>query len=76
MAKTSKLIDLPLNQYEAENGRCALSIIIVSYNTRQLLDDCLASIAAADAPEGGLEVIVVDNASQDGSQEMVQRKLS
>jgi hypothetical protein len=51
-----------------------LSIIIVNYNTRQLLDDCLASIAAAEMPPGGLEVIVVDNASHDGSQQMVQEK--
>jgi GT2 family glycosyltransferase len=57
-----------------DNGRCALSIVIVSYNTCQLLDDCLASIQAASVPEGGIEVIVVDNASQDGSQEMVQRQ--
>lgn len=59
---------------ETANGRYALSIIIVSFNTRQLLDDCLAAIAAADTPPGGLEVIVVDNASQDGSQEMVAQK--
>lgn len=52
----------------------ALSIVIVNYNTCQLLDDCLQSLAVADAPEGGMEVIVVDNASSDGSQEMVQQK--
>ena len=51
-----------------------LSIIIVSYNTKQLLDDCLASIKAAVPPPNGLEVIVVDNASTDGSPEMVQRQ--
>lgn len=51
-----------------------LSVIIVSYNTQQLLDDCLASIQHAEAPPGGLEVIVVDNASADGSTTMVQRK--
>jgi GT2 family glycosyltransferase len=51
-----------------------LSIVIVNYNTRQLLDDCLASILAAEAPAGGLEVVVVDNASGDGSQAMVQAK--
>jgi N-acetylglucosaminyl-diphospho-decaprenol L-rhamnosyltransferase len=47
-----------------------LSIIIVSWNTRDLLRDCLASLPAATA---GLEteVIVVDNASSDGSPEMV-----
>ena len=53
-----------------------LSIVIASHNTRQLLDDCLRSIAAAEAPEGGLEVIVVDNASSDGSPGMVADKYS
>ncbi|MCL5104335.1 MAG: glycosyltransferase family 2 protein [Armatimonadetes bacterium] len=47
-----------------------LSIAIVSWNTRDLLNDCLASIPGA---AGGLEyeVIVVDNASSDGSPKMV-----
>lgn len=51
-----------------------LSIIIVNYNTCQLLDDCLASLATAVSPPGGLEIIVVDNASADGSVAMVQQK--
>ncbi|MCP4426493.1 MAG: glycosyltransferase family 2 protein [Chloroflexi bacterium] len=51
-----------------------LSIIIVNYNTKQLLDDCLHSLAEADAPPGGMEIIVVDNASLDGSQAMVADK--
>lgn len=51
-----------------------LSVIVVSYNTRQLLDDCLRSIYTADAPPDGMEVIVVDNASTDGSVEMVRTK--
>jgi GT2 family glycosyltransferase len=51
-----------------------LSIIVVSYNTRQLLDDCLCSVLAADSPPGGLEVIVVDNDSADGSAAMVANK--
>ncbi|MCP5094734.1 MAG: glycosyltransferase family 2 protein [Chloroflexi bacterium] len=49
-----------------------LSIIIVNYNTRKLLDDCLHSLAEATAPPQGMEVIVVDNASSDGSQAMVR----
>jgi len=51
-----------------------LSIIVVSYNTRQLLDDCLRSLYAAEAPPGGMEVIVVDNASADGSPAMVRAR--
>jgi hypothetical protein len=47
-----------------------LSIIIVNWNTRDLLRGCLASLPSATA---GLqsEIIVVDNASADGSAEMV-----
>jgi len=47
-----------------------LSIIVVSWNTRDLLDDCLASLAEATA---GLvtEVLVVDNDSRDGTPAMV-----
>jgi GT2 family glycosyltransferase len=51
-----------------------LSVIVVSYNTRRLLDDCLHSLYAAEAPAGGLEVIVVDNASADGSPALVAEK--
>jgi GT2 family glycosyltransferase len=53
-----------------------LSVIIVSFNTRRLLDDCLRSVFAAEAPPGGVEVIVVDNGSVDGSIDMVSRKYS
>ncbi len=51
-----------------------LSVIIVNYNTKQLLDDCLQSLQEADSPSGGMEIIVVDNASSDGSQAMVAEK--
>ena len=46
-----------------------LSIIVVSYNTRELLCRCLESIAAslARTPVLRAETIVVDNASTDGS---------
>ncbi len=43
-----------------------VSILIVSYNTAELLDDCLRSIAA-ETQGIGYEVIVVDNASADDS---------
>jgi len=50
-----------------------LSVIVVSYNTCRLLDECLSSVFAAAAPPGGVEVIVVDNASADGSPVMVRQ---
>jgi len=48
-----------------------VSIVIVNWNVRELLRACLASI---ESSRGGLdvEVIVVDNASTDGSPEMVR----
>lgn len=51
-----------------------LSVIIVNFNTRQLLQNCLVSVFKAVAPVKGLEVIVVDNGSVDGSQAMVVKR--
>jgi len=59
-----------------------LSIVILNYNTRDLLRQCLRSLRKALAPQVGKErpasaggftheVFVVDNASSDGSAEMV-----
>lgn len=47
-----------------------LSIVIVNWNTCDLLRRCLASIGQF-SPRNSYEVIVVDNASDDGSAEMV-----
>ena len=48
-----------------------LSIIIVNYNTKELLNNCLSSITE-NKPYIHYEIIVVDNASQDGSAEYVR----
>lgn len=50
-----------------------LSIIILSYNTRKLLRDCLKSLEKVK-DEANFEVVVVDNASTDGSCEMVRKE--
>lgn len=50
-----------------------LSVVIVSYNTVDLLRDCLKSVWG-DVAEGEAEVLVVDNASSDGSPEMVSKE--
>ncbi len=46
-----------------------LTLVIVSWNVCELLRRCLQSILAT---EGDVEIVVVDNASTDGSPEMVQ----
>jgi GT2 family glycosyltransferase len=48
-----------------------VSIIIVSYNTRDYIRRCLASLYA-DYPAIVGEVIVIDNASSDGSADMIE----
>lgn len=48
-----------------------VTIIIVSWNTRDILRDCLRSVYENAGPVD-FHVIVVDNASTDGSVEMIQ----
>lgn len=48
-----------------------LSIVILNYKTKGLLKQCLRGIEDSQ-PNGRFEVIVVDNASHDGSVEMVR----
>lgn len=47
-----------------------VSVIIVNYNTRQLLDECLGTIYK-QTKGIRFEVIVVDNASKDGSERYI-----
>jgi GT2 family glycosyltransferase len=54
-----------------------ISTIVISFNTCNLLRECLQSLLkeCADLPEGvTAEVLVLDNASHDGSAEMVERE--
>ncbi len=49
-----------------------VSVIIISWNTRELLRDCLKSIQQSNTVR--IEIIVVDNHSSDGSPEMVAQE--
>lgn len=51
-----------------------LSIIIVSYNTQKLVDELLGSITAAKKGDYRIEIILVDNDSNDGSVAMVKKR--
>lgn len=52
-----------------------LTVIVLSWNGRELTRDTLASLAACRIPQGWrLHALVVDNASSDGSPDMVRRE--
>jgi GT2 family glycosyltransferase len=58
---------------EAPPAEFDLSVVIPSYNTRDLMEQALRTVA--EAAEGiRVQVIVVDNASRDGSADMVAEK--
>ena len=50
-----------------------LSVIIINWNTKKLLDQCLSSVFK-HTKDLKFEVIVVDNNSQDSSQALVEKK--
>lgn len=50
-----------------------LTVVIVSYNVRDLLRACLRSLLASEG-DFSFEIIVVDNRSTDGSAEMVENE--
>ena len=59
-----------------DGGKAAaitLSVIIASFNTRELLANCLQSIYR-NPPGEPFEIIVVDDASMDGTSEMVRAR--
>jgi len=52
-----------------------LSIVIVSYNTKSLLDDLLGNLSKTKYPFDS-EIIVIDNNSEDSSVEMIRKNFS
>ena len=50
-----------------------VSIIIVNYNTKDLIKTCIDSIYG-QTDQIKFEIIVVDNASKDGSQQMIKNE--
>jgi N-acetylglucosaminyl-diphospho-decaprenol L-rhamnosyltransferase len=51
-----------------------LSVVIVNWNVKELLERSLAALATCRDP--ACEIIVVDNSSSDGSQEMVREQFA
>lgn len=49
-------------------------VLIVAYNSRGDLEECLSSVLASDDGPIGKQVVVVDNASEDDSAALVQKR--
>lgn len=58
----------------SQSNEQIISIVIVSWNTREILARCLDAVSRSASSALGAEVIVVDNASSDGSAEMVRQR--
>src|SRR4051794_16314924 len=50
-----------------------VSVVVVSWNVRELLRRCLESVATA-AKARSVQIVVVDNASTDGSVDLVRNE--
>jgi GT2 family glycosyltransferase len=61
----------PMKRINNEQIMTDIAVIIVNWNAREDLRRCLESLYATPLPELAYEVWVVDNASSDGSGEMV-----
>ena len=48
-----------------------VTVVVLNWNGAHLLGDCLRGLAAQDLPEGQVATWVVDNASDDGSMELL-----
>lgn len=73
MTEGRSLIDEKTAPFELPASEVDLSIVIVSWNTRRLLQNCLEAIFD-DPAASAIEVHVVDNASADDSNEMVSQR--
>ncbi len=58
---------------EDQSVEIAVSVIIINWNTKDILQNCLDSIYQT-IDNLSCEIIVVDNASSDGSQELLQQR--
>ena len=53
-----------------------VTVIVLNYNAKQFIGPCLRSLLASDYPRDSLEIVVVDNASTDGSTELIHNEFS
>jgi GT2 family glycosyltransferase len=58
----------------SKSNELIASIVVLAYNDKKYLDDCLSSLLDQDLPSDSYEVIYADNASTDGSADYVAEK--
>ena len=51
-----------------------LTTILISYNTKHLLDECFVALARSTAALASSDIVVVDNASRDGSADYIAER--
>lgn len=73
MQQTTKTTTYPFDVGPQDRSVLDLAIVIVSYNTADLLRACLQSVINSD-PQVTYAVCVIDNGSTDGSAEMVRKE--
>ena len=67
------LTEVEKSTLSIERGLCDLSVIVISYNTLELLPKCFEYLKTA-ADGLTIEIFVVDNGSKDGSVELLQAR--
>jgi GT2 family glycosyltransferase/2-polyprenyl-3-methyl-5-hydroxy-6-metoxy-1,4-benzoquinol methylase/glycosyltransferase involved in cell wall biosynthesis len=56
-----------------EDGLPVVSVIVLNWNGKDHMRECLRSLEALDYPEDRLEIMVLDNGSTDGSVEYIRK---
>jgi GT2 family glycosyltransferase len=64
------------NAAAASSRTPRVSVVVTLYNYEAHVEQCLDSVVAAEAPRGGAEIVVVDDASTDKSAAAVERVMA
>lgn len=68
------LTEVEKKHKEMDTDLSDISVVIVNYNVKDLLDNCISSIYKANNNKFSVEIFLVDNNSIDGSVEHIQSK--
>ncbi len=60
----------------AGSSAAFVTVVVLNYNAGRFMGPCLKSLLASDYPSDSLEIVVVDNASTDGSPDLIRREFS